>query len=250
MQVRFLGTSHAIPTATRCCCSLLLTVGDRNYLFDGGAPVTEQLARLGIPNTSVKAFFATHLHSDHITGALPFFSLFNWYYKSAELDVYLPEQRGVTLIRDYLAFTDGEPDPARLRFHVFDETLRYDDGTVNVTAIRTLHLVREGNRPSFAFIISAEGKKLLFTGDLTHKLADFPEILYREDFDLLVTENAHCTTELLLEKLNGIKAKRVAVIHIKSDPERFRKLEEAKSSVPFDLTVPDDGDLLEFQNEI
>ena len=48
----------------------------------------------------------------------------------------------------------------------------------------------------------------------------------------------------LLEKLNGVKAKRVAVIHIKSDPERFRMLEEAKPSVPFELIVPDDGAIL------
>ena len=247
MKICFLGTSHAIPTAERCCCSMLLSVGERNYLFDGGAPVAEQLARFGIPNTSVKAFFATHLHSDHITGALPFLSLFNWYYKSASLDVYLPERRGAELIHDYLAFTDGEPDPDRLRFRVFDETLDYDDGTITVKAIPTQHLMREGNRPSFALLIAAEGKKLLFTGDLTHKLTDFPQILYREEIDLLVTENSHCTTELLLEKLNGTKVRRVAVIHIKNDPERFRKLEEASKTVPFDLIVPSDGDILELQ---
>lgn len=48
----------------------MLEVNDNIYLFDGGAPLGELIIRKGKSLTSVKAFFNSHFHADHISGAI------------------------------------------------------------------------------------------------------------------------------------------------------------------------------------
>ena len=243
LKITFVGTSHGAPDLTRDCSSTLLTVGDRNYFIDGGAPTAEFLSRRGMDFNSVKAFFNTHFHGDHILGSLTMFSLISWFYKDAGIDVYLPEQRAVDTIRALLIAAEQHINEDRLRLHAFDEHFVYDDGALRLSVIPNWHLDCY-DRPSYSFVIEACGKRVVFTGDMCHDLCDFPGVAYEEPLDLLVTECAHCTIETLAEKITDprFKAKAVAVNHINPIGVREPTLLELAKTLPFPLTVPHDGD--------
>lgn len=252
MKITFLGTSHGLPDTDRYCSSILLEVGERAYLIDGGAPVADLLLRRGIPYGKIRALFNTHLHSDHILGSLPLLSLINWYYREATITAYLPEEAGCRLITDLLILSDGTFDADRVRLVPYDASFRYADGVIDLTPIPTRHMAGVG-RPSYAFLIRAEGKAVLFSGDFCGDLSDFPEILYREPVDLFVTECAHFSVEALVDKLRGTDrpalCARVAVTHIHPMETKEPQIREAAQAVELPhagsvdvLSVVHDGD--------
>lgn len=253
MKITFLGTSHGVPDEHRHCCCFLLELGGADgpaYLIDGGAPVADLLTRRGVAFDRVKAFFNTHVHSDHLLGALPFFSLVSWYYRRASVQVFLPEKAACEAVRHMLTLTDGAFDQDRVLLTPYDATWHYDDGRLRVTPIATRHMAPIG-RPSYALLVEAEGRRVLFAGDLAADLSDFPALLYDTPVDLLVTECAHFPVQALTEKLAGtaetgpVRAGTVGVLHIHPLEEKKTQLEHAAASLPMPLVIlHDDEEIL------
>ena len=52
--------------------------------------------------SSVKAFFNTHLHGDHILGAVSMFSLFESDYKDTDMDVFLPDEKSKNALVEFI----------------------------------------------------------------------------------------------------------------------------------------------------
>lgn len=243
VTLTYVGTSHGVPDTDRYCTSFLLTVGDRRYFIDGGAPTADYLTRAGIPFSSVKAMFVTHVHSDHMLACLPMLSLINWYYRDAGIDVYFPEKSAVDAVKQLLTLSDCAFCEERVRLHAFDRGFLYDDGTLRLTAIPTAHMAQVG-RPSYAFLVEAAGRRVLFSGDMRADLSDIPEILYREPLDLFITESAHNSVDTLGAKLRDVrvKARAVTVTHIHPLPEKRPLLEALARELPFPLTIAHDGE--------
>ncbi len=243
MKITFLGTSHGLPQEKRYCSSLLLEVGERAYLIDGGAPVADILIKMGFDFSKIKAVFTSHSHSDHTYGMLQFISLCNWHSKAVNMDIFLTEQELSDAIKNLLLASDkGGFDEARLRLKLATEGEIYNDGTLKVTAIPTKHMEPY---PSFAFIFEAEGKRFIYTGDLKGKTAeDFPEIALTEPSDFIVTESAHFKVEVILEKLLNCPTKCAAITHIYS-ADIHATVDTIKSTAKtskIPLFVPNDGD--------
>ena len=98
----------------------------------------------------------------------------------------LPEQDVIDLLKQWLPTVNHSP-LRELRFACYKEGVIYDDGVLKVTAIRTQHIA-----VSYAFLLEAEGRKVLFTGDLHHgSPTDFPEIAYSTHLDMVFCESAH-----------------------------------------------------------
>ena len=118
----------------------------------------------------------------------------------------------------------------------------FDDGTVKVTAIPVKHIRREDKR-SYGFAIEAEGKHILYTGDLSHNphTEDFPQVGFVQHFDLILTECAHFTVEKLAACMDRVDTDYFAVSHISP----LTKIEEIQALAPkyqFKLLIPSDGD--------
>ena len=245
MKFSFLGTSHGVPAADRFTSCYLLETGGNLYIFDAGAPVTNLLLQRNVDMRDVKAFFCSHFHGDHIDGGVTMLNLFDWYYKETSIDAFLPDELSEKVIRIYgrdcedAYFSDG-----RVRFHVIQPGVIFDDGVVRVTAIPVEHIVSEVKR-SYGFMIEAEGKAILYTGDLSHKPdeQDFPQIAGQRHFDLILTECAHFTVERLANCMDRVDADYFAVSHI-FPLEKIPQIQDLAPKHNFKLLIPNDGDEL------
>ena len=118
MKITFLGTSHAIPQADRYCTCAMIEAGGVIYFIDAGAPLMEEIVKLGKDIHDVRAVFATHCHLDHINGIPSLAGPLNWFFKDASVSFYLPEQRVIDAYKTLLSDTVGRLDEERVRFEV------------------------------------------------------------------------------------------------------------------------------------
>lgn len=186
MHITLLGTSHGVPELNRRCSCAMIQVGDRYYFVDMGMNPLPDLINRGISMDSVKGVFITHTHGDHVNGIPAFAHSLHWPFKTADPVFLIPEQNIVDLLKQWLsAIKHG---PAReLRWIVYKEGVIYNDGYLKVTAIPTKHL-----DVSYAFLLEAEEKRVLFTGDLEREHpTDFPQIAYDVPLDMIFCEGAH-----------------------------------------------------------
>lgn len=248
MKITFLGTGAGLPVKERHCTSYLVEIGERIYLIDAGAPITDVFAQIDKSIENIKGVFLSHFHLDHAAGSLQLMDLAINYYRKSEFTLHTPEQRGIDAIKAMLCASGAKCESERIGFAVYDENFVFDDGVLKLTPIRTHHT---SNNPasginSFAFYIEAEGRRVLFTNDLSVHLEadDFPKIVNEGHFDAVVTECAHFTVEELMDRVKNADIGVLAVSHV-GITEHYEKLEEAKNDVPFKMIVPVDNDYIE-----
>lgn len=238
MKIDFLGTSHGVPAPDRYCQSILVEIGERGYLIDAGAPVTDLLTRRGIDFARIKGVFITHMHGDHVNGLVHFLNLSSWYYKDVDLDVYLPDPAAVEQYQALLQMLHHRPiDFGRIRLHAYTAGAVFDDGVLSVKAIPTAHLE---NGLAYGFLLRGEGHSIRITGDMQKSLEDFPVWDPQEKVELLITECAHCKPEVLLERIEAYPAPRAAVTHVWPLP-KYDVL--AARAEDLNLSFPQDGDV-------
>lgn len=247
MKLYFFGTSHGVPAPDRFCSCYVLEVGQKLYIFDAGAPVAKLLLELGKDMKDIKGLFLTHFHGDHMDGGVSLLTLCDWYYKDAAFEAWLPDAVTENAIRVYseacddVTYADG-----RVALKVIGPGCIFDDGLVRVTAIPVGHIVRPDKR-SYAFLVDAEGKRLLYTGDLSYglKKADFPQVALEERMDLILCEGAHFPVEALEPYMKKVDTEYFAVTHIFPVEEKVAQLRAVEEKYPFHLLIPKDGDVLE-----
>ncbi len=210
MKITFFGSSHGVPEPHRKCASILVEVGENRYFIDMGTQSIEKLIDRRIPVASVKAIFITHMHGDHTDGLFSYLDLCNWYYTDADPKIYLPAD--VKEIRDVIdrwLTLNGHP----MRNFDFQEVtagVLYQDDTIRLTAFKTMH-----TNNSYAYLMEAEGKRVLFSGDLHVRTAeDFPVEVLDEPLDLAVCECAHFEATVYLPYFeNNKNLKRLCFNH-------------------------------------
>jgi len=70
MQLIFLGTSSAVPTADRGLSSIALMRGAELLLFDAGEGMQRNFIKAGLGINRKMKIFITHMHADHCVGLL------------------------------------------------------------------------------------------------------------------------------------------------------------------------------------
>ena len=203
MKIAFLGTGHGIATPKRSCSAALIECGGAIYYVDAGAPIYERTEALGFDATKVRAVFTTHAHGDHIGGIFQFADLLNWAKKFAETKCrfFLTEERIVDASQNLVSMITKPIDESRLSFELAAEGAVYSDENIRVSYIPTRHMAVL-DRPSYSILIEGEGKRVLFSGDMSQHLAegDFPVAAY-EKTDIFVCELAHFSLDELSQYL-------------------------------------------------
>ncbi len=206
MRITLLGTSHGVPEPHRGCSCTLIEVQGRYYIIDMGIMAQNELVNRGISMDDVKAIFFTHMHADHTDGLPGFLNLLTWYYRTPDPVIFLPETDCVDAIRHWLRHTGTTMK--ELEFVQINAGVLYDDGFIKVTAIPTQHRAL-----SYAFLVEAEGKTVLFTGDLKHPSVDFPQVAFERELDLIIAEAAHFMVEEYLEIFQKCHIKSICINH-------------------------------------
>lgn len=207
MRITFLGTSHGVPERDRCCSSTLVEIGESRYLIDMGGPVIERLIRREIPLETIRALFITHPHGDHTDGLVEFADLLSWYFLKPDPLLCVPERELIDALGAWVKLVSG--NDMRLRSKVFEAGELYDDGVLRVTAIATRHC-----RHSYAFMLEAEGKRAVFTGDLAGPDVDFPAVCFEKPCELIVCEGAHFATTAAAQAFERAQTGLVVINHI------------------------------------
>ena len=242
-----MGTSHGVPSAERYCSSTMLQTKGSAYIIDAGAPITDTVLRAGEIFDNVRGIFTTHCHGDHIDGIFHFIDLSMWYWKNTNYDVYLTSEAVIDAIHAVIrAVSPGAKFPEeRLRLHLATEDTKFEDDNIKLSYIPTKHI--NENNLSAAMDIEIEGKRILFTGDMSHKLAkdDFPKVAFEKEYDLIVCELAHFGIPEVIPYLDRVKTKRFAFTH--ASERKFGDIAElaASGKYQFEILHPKDGDVLE-----
>lgn len=203
MRIVFFGTSHGIPEPNKKCSSALVEVGGKRYIIDMGTNAAEQLITRGMRLESINAIFITHMHGDHTDGLIPFLDLCSWAFRDADPAIFVPAnvEAVSNAINAWLVCT------CLSKLRKFDyRTVHtgeiFDDGNIKVTAYRTKHCAE-----SYAYLIEAEGKRVLFSGDMSYQVgpSDFPTEVLDLPLDLAICECAHFTADKYLPIFEGNK---------------------------------------------
>lgn len=91
IQITFLGTSSAVPTATRNHTAILLKYKDENILFDCGEGTQRQFRKAKINPCKLTRLILTHLHGDHTFGIPGLFQTLNLNEYKKTLQIYGPK---------------------------------------------------------------------------------------------------------------------------------------------------------------
>ena len=191
MKITVLGSSHGLPEPNRSCTCFMIEVKGSVYFVDMGKDVMTDLATRRISPDNVKGVFVTHMHEDHTSGLVHFTGLLSWYYKKSDPLICLPTDTDefASILR---AWININLDPARmLKYKRVCEGIVFEDENIKVTAYPTKHC-----KDSYAYLLECEGKRVLFSGDLSRTPTDdFPYAVLESPLDLAFLEVAHFSPE-------------------------------------------------------
>lgn len=248
MKITFLGSSDGLPRKNKNMTCMMLEVNDAIYLIDAGAPVMEELVQREVDISKMRAVFTTHCHGDHTVGLFNMTCILDEYYKTTTVEYYLTDEDLKRILEEYMILvTYKRPTFERTKFLIAKEGQVYKDENICVHYIPTKHPIRsEGNSEAYAILVEAEGKKVLFSGDLSGRIKenDFPQIALEEPLDLMILEFAHFTYEDVEPYLRQCKAKELWFNHIYP----FTKIDiiqEVKKEYDYPIYIAEDGKEIE-----
>ena len=246
MKFITLGTSHGDPTRTRFNTSTLLEFDNAAYLFDAGAPVNALLIRRGVPFAKLRHLFVTHMHEDHIGGIPGLVKSFVKYpVPGQRLAIHLPEREGIEPVLSFIRATHRGWPEGMVTFDAAAPGVVCSDENVQIRAFPTRHMENEQHGfPSFGFVIGAEGKRVVYTGDLKHDFSDFPRNEFDKEADC-ICECTHFPLERAVEVLGGLPIRSLVCTHVsdrwhgEEGEAQFRRL---TAKLPFPVSLAHDGD--------
>jgi ribonuclease BN (tRNA processing enzyme) len=185
MEVTFLGTGTAIPSAQRAPTSLLIRAAGEPLLIDTGPGILRQLARAGLYINDIEHVFYTHIHPDHIADLIPFI----FASKNPDLLRTRPlKLYGGPGFAQYVEALQGAchpwGTPTTFELEVCEMGLKPVEG--DGWTVRASPVVHHPS--SLAYRVEAEGASVTYSGDTDECL----EIIrLAKGCDLLILECAH-----------------------------------------------------------
>ena len=242
MKLHFLGTAPGRPTEDGYCVSTMLECGGKYYLFDCGAPVTDIFARKGLDLEKIGGVFITHGHGDHTYGLPLLASYCSYGVEGAKWNAYFPEEEAAKAFKELIRVCDAPLKEEKIGFRVFEAGEIFRDENITVTAVPTKH--RGDGKPSSAFVIDGEAKRVIITGDLKPGTAeDFPQIAMDEPSDAVVCEMGHFPPEIIFPCMEKCVTGQFFYHHVWPGAGFEEAIIEADARMPIAVRSVKDGDV-------
>ena len=257
MKLTFLGTcSGTEPMPGRKHTSFVVEHAGGVYWFDAGEGCSYTAHLLGIDLGAVRTVFISHTHMDHVGGLGNL--LWNMR-KLTTVDGEIAERlRGSTIRvfipdldvwRHILGVLGGTEGGFKIDYHIEAQRVRdgviFEENGLRVEALHNLHL-GEPDVPddwkSFSFRIEAEGKRIVYSGDV-RDVRELSPLL--DDADLLLMETGHHQVEAVcrsLQEMNKVP-ERLGFIHHGREvlDDAHAALERARAVLGDAVFIADDG---------
>lgn len=227
IKIRILGSASGIPTRKRFNTSIVVGVKKDVYLFDCGEPASALLLRSELDYSDIEAVFISHMHSDHAGGVFQLIQSMQLSGRKRELKLFVPGE-AINALKGFLntVYLIHEEIPFRLQFLSIEPGgYVYQNGSVHVSACATNHLrcftslVKKHGlsnlMQSYGFLLEAEGKKILYSGDIS--AIEELEPVFREQIDLLILELAHVQPDIVFDYLQGKDVEHIVLTHLHPD---------------------------------
>jgi ribonuclease BN (tRNA processing enzyme) len=160
MRLTVLGSSASFPGPRRACAGHLVSAEGVHVVFDLGNGTLANLSTATDPY-AIDAVFITHLHPDHFLDLFALMAMVRYAPEGTEkpISVFAPE--GLHARMAALLTGHGRQDLA----DAFEWTTLRDREAVDVGPMRVMPSAVDHERPTFALVAQAAGKRLCYTSD-------------------------------------------------------------------------------------
>jgi ribonuclease BN (tRNA processing enzyme) len=146
-----------------------------NYWFDAGENCSYTAYLMGVDLLAVSDIFISHPHMDHVGGLgnllwniRKFSTQYNSLPRHGDVTVYLPNEETFNGTLSVLKNTEGNyKTEYRTIFQKITDRVLLKNEQIEVEARHNYHLEKtEDGWQSFSFLITAENKKMIYSGDI------------------------------------------------------------------------------------
>lgn len=222
MKIHFFGTCAGTePMPGRKHVSFAVENDGQLYWFDAGEGCSYTAHLMGLDLMSVRSIFISHSHMDHVGGLgnllwnIRKLDTLTGKMAGKNIDVFLANEKTWNGIMQLLSQTEGG---FKTTFSInrkgISDGIIYNENGLCVKALHNTHLgvPDDGQWMSFSFRIEAEGRSIVFSGDLG-AIDDIDPLI--DDCDLLLMETGHFKPEDVCNyiKNNNKNVKTLGFIH-------------------------------------
>ncbi len=237
MKIYFLGTCAGTePMPLRKHASIAVEVKGQLYWIDAGEGCSYTAHNMGLDLLSVKRIIISHCHMDHVGGLgnlLWNIRKLNYMRNSlpynGDIELYMPVYETFEGIMKILKNTEGGFETEfNINYHNIDNGVLFEDENVCVKAFANKHLcyMPDGDKLSYSFRIEAEGKSLVYSGDVG-EYADLDPVVGKGCNGLII-ETGHYGVDAACEYVGTKDIEKVFFSHNGREILNFPKESEAK----------------------
>lgn len=213
------------PIKGRKHVSFALEIKNQFYWFDAGEGCSYTASMMGVDLLKVKAIFISHAHMDHVGGLGNLLwnirknSIVRKLLPTSEcVNLFVPNRKSWEGIYTILKETEGNFKlDYRLKVNDIKDGILYKDENIEVESYHNFHIMDEMPWLSYSFKISAEGKVVVYSGDV-HDYHDL-DYLLKDGCDILIIETGHFNSKDVVNyvKTSGFSINEVYFIHCGND---------------------------------
>ena len=219
MKIYVLGScSGTEPMEGRHHTSLAMEINGRVYFFDAGESCSYTAHLMGIDMLSVSDIFISHPHIDHVGGLA---NLLWTIFKMTSVKRCLPKYSDVTVhisnkktFDSVVTMLEGSGvnlEKVKVVCRQIEETEIFKDENIKVSAIHNNHMPQ--TEESFSFVVYAEDRKIVYSGDI--KCLDDILPFIKDGCDILFIETGHHSAENICSEIvdKGYDIKKIYFMH-------------------------------------
>ena len=186
----------------------------------------------------IRGIFITHMHNDHVGSLSSVIEPMLRFRYNNTASCFFPTEDAKNGFLDWMHTLHVPKDSvlSTVKFGVTKEGKVYEENGLTVSAKHTNHIENQ----SFSYVFEADGKRVLFTGDMRVGFPEYLTLINGEHYDLVVCEMAHASLRNVQEMLKKTNTKRMIITHYY--PSMVEGYENIFKTFPFPVSLAKDGE--------